>query len=559
MIDRKFVSIAALSTLAAAFFFYAGGFMVPGGAMNFFFWADSISTGATLSPEISQRDVGFPLLIWLSGYRLTGSLTGIALIYALFAALMPMLIYWSLRPFAAWAALLTALASILSCGPYFFQKMLYHDQACMFFMMLTLCWYVLFVARQKYFWFYLFTAAAFFDSVTRPAMNLIFPALLLLAIVFGPRPLRWRHYVISLAAVAIVIAGYHAHRNKVFDVASLGYMPSYTGEQVFYATYINSADYSVDLSKRAGPALSEVRAKLWHALTEPTPEEAEQVKGFVASEPKEFADAELKPFAPEVLFERIWHQPNYEYLLLIETVVDDHTLLRSAVEIILHHPWYFATYTLRGAWHYLFDPGWAHTRFNTAGYVHVRLDFYPLLVDPTEAQALPARAQAEVLEPPAYPLLMEKIANGWLGFFNPLIKVTSVLMVLGWAILAIGARRFSRSFIGCFAGASVLLLYNALIVGAFAEADYRYEMMVMVLRVAVAGFGLATLLEALRQLDRIVCRWLERRRRSVRLEEDERAALALVARERLRQSPVNQAEPLRRAYAKLDPSGQLAN
>jgi len=88
---------------------------------------------------------------------------------------------------------------------------------------------------------------------------------------------------------------------------------------------------------------------------------------------------------------------------------------------------------------------------------------------------------------------MSRIAALWFASYDSFIRITSGLMIVGWLVV-LAVPIFSRAFVGCFAAATALLLYNALLQGAFADADYRYEAMVIVLRVTIAGFGLIALI-----------------------------------------------------------------
>ena len=515
----RLFSVVALSAAATWFFWVGAVYIVPGGANMFFVWADQLFTHGTLSPELAQRDVGFPLLIWLGGLGATGSFRGIALLYAVFGALMPPLVYLTLAPFSRWAAWFAGLAAIASCGPWIFGKIMYPDQACVFFSTLALCFLARHLAYGRPVALYLFTAAALFLSITRPAMNAVFPCLMLVAIVFGPRtpaktasrgrPVRgvspsrpvpdaarknfrhsvWLHYGICLAVFAAALVGYHQYRARVFDVARLGYTPSYTGEQVFYDPYVNSTDFGIVLGPQLGPAMGIVQQRLIAALT-PSPQQSKLVTDLAAINPPDFArDNLLLATVDEAMF-RIWHQPNYEYAMLIDEAVDDATLLAAAGEIARAHPLYIGAYVIRNAWHFIFEPGFAHTRGNTHGYSSTGLDLFPTGSDLGEIDRFQAADIALAKQGSDYPNAMAALAHAWRWGYWGFIFATSFLMVAGWAVVFAVPFLFTRAFVGAFLAATGLLLYNALIVSAFADPDIRYEAMVLVLRAAVAGFAI---------------------------------------------------------------------
>src|SRR5829696_914335 len=67
------IRILIVGILITSFFLFVGNYFVPGGANHFTIWAEALTEGKTLLPHYAQRDVGYPLLLLLSGYTLTGS------------------------------------------------------------------------------------------------------------------------------------------------------------------------------------------------------------------------------------------------------------------------------------------------------------------------------------------------------------------------------------------------------------------------------------------------------------------------------------------------------
>ena len=172
-----------LPSLAVTWFFVeAGGYIVPGGAAMFFAWARDLT--GMMPPDYAQRDVGWPLLIWLSGYPWTGSVRGVVGLHAAMAVAMPVMVYWTVRPFSLWGGWLAAMLTVASLGPWLYMKFLYPDQAGVFFSALSLMLLSLYLARGHVGWLYGFTVAAMFLSITRPALNAVFPCLMLVALVF---------------------------------------------------------------------------------------------------------------------------------------------------------------------------------------------------------------------------------------------------------------------------------------------------------------------------------------------------------------------------------------
>src|SRR5262245_25326178 len=96
------------------YFLFTSIYYFPGGASHFMDYAHALANGTKLDPVIAQRDIGYPFLLLLSGYTITGSFVGITLITAAFAILMPVLVFVSIRRASPAAAFYTGLASIIS-------------------------------------------------------------------------------------------------------------------------------------------------------------------------------------------------------------------------------------------------------------------------------------------------------------------------------------------------------------------------------------------------------------------------------------------------------------
>ena len=164
---------------------FTSGYVVPGGANEFLAWAEALVSGATI--QGADRDVGFPILLVLSGYTLTGSFIGITLIHAVFAALMPVFIYAALQPFSTSVAYYSGQTANLCLGSFLFIKFIHHDQAYIFTIFLMLMFLSVFLTRGAYKYLYYFTLACIAASICRPAGNLLFPLFLIIAFVAAPR------------------------------------------------------------------------------------------------------------------------------------------------------------------------------------------------------------------------------------------------------------------------------------------------------------------------------------------------------------------------------------
>jgi hypothetical protein len=177
--------LALLGLGATTYFLFTSIYYFPAGADEFLYYARALAEGKTLAPAVSQRDIGYPFLLLLSGYTLNGSFIGITLIEAAFAILMPVLVYWSIVRASPTVAFYTGIVSIVSLAPIYFFKWIHHDQAYIFFIILVISLLANFLQSRQYGFLYCFTFAALAASFTRPAGNLLFPVLLVIAYVMG--------------------------------------------------------------------------------------------------------------------------------------------------------------------------------------------------------------------------------------------------------------------------------------------------------------------------------------------------------------------------------------
>ena len=497
---------------------FASGYIIPGGAGHFFEWAQALVSGSALPQDVAQRDVGFPLLLVLSGYTFTGSFIGITLIHAAFAVLMPVFIYATLRPFSAGIAYYAGQMANVSLGSFLFIKLIHHDQVYIFTTVLMLMFLSIFLTRGTYKYLYLFSLACVAASICRPAGNLLFPLFLIIAFAAAPRPRRLCHYLTCAAIFAAALALYQWHRYEIFDIRHQQSIPSYVGAQVFYNTYMNSQEYGIILGPEIGPNMSKIDAALRQALG-PIPRDSKFMQDHVGTVSESFAVSQFLPFTTDQLMERVYLVPNWEYYaLLCDAESNDQVLLRAALEIAAAHPIYVLRYSLRNLVVFLFHPGYAHTRYNLQPFSKIRLDFFPSLAGIGANEWLPPRALREAkldllaTEPSlARKYLTKIIRELWLRSYQLFVKLSAILMVTSWlavagsAICAIGLWRRTAAcgavalwsqadFVAALFSASMLLAYNAMVTAVFAEPDYRYHHFMLLLRVLIAGFGAIALL-----------------------------------------------------------------
>src|ERR1700690_655441 len=233
--------LALMSMLVTTFFLFTAGYHFPGGASHYPNWADAIVHGMTLPATVAQREVGFPLLYILGGFPFTHSFIGITLIFAAFAVLMPVLVYWSLMRASPTIAFYMGLVCILSLAPFTYMKFFYPDQADMFFNLLAVALLIEFFWTGRFRMLYFFTLAALAASFTRTAGNLMYPVLMTIAYITVRG--RFRHYFGCALIFVLATGAYQWHRYEIFDMRHQASTPSGKGMQIFYSTYLYLGDF----------------------------------------------------------------------------------------------------------------------------------------------------------------------------------------------------------------------------------------------------------------------------------------------------------------------------
>jgi hypothetical protein len=506
--------LGLISLVVVGFFLFTASYHFPGGAYQFPLYANALAHGTHLPAQVAQRDAGFPLLLLLSGYTLTGSFIPITLIHAIFAFLMPLLVYAAIHKLSPPVAFYAALCATLSLAPILFMKWIHHDQAYIFFSLLMLTCIAIFLQTRDYRFLYFFTFAAIAASLSRPAGNLLFPVFLVLAYVFGSRKIV--HYLVCIGMVAVTVAAYQWHRYEIFNMRAGTSLPSYTGQQIFYNFYVNSREYGLRLGPEIGPNMARITDAVHRAL-QPNLRESPQFQSFkqLYRERPEFFEQQYLHFTPDQLTQRIYDLPNWEYYaLMCDAEPNDQVFLMAAWEIFRAHPLYVIRFAQRNMRLMLFDPGYAHVRFHIGALDRVGLEFPPAMGAVIQPIRVHERAVHEMeLDPsmtlPEAPQQAFALAEWiWGRSYSYLVTVTTGLMLVAWLALAralIGMLRpswndfpgsaalSSSGFVGPLIAASALLAYNVAVVSAFAEPDFRYHHFIVLLRILISGYGLFAL------------------------------------------------------------------
>ena len=509
--------LALISMVVTVFFLFTAGNNLPGGSLDFIAWAEAIVRGTTLPPHVASRDIGFPLLYILAGFPWSHSFVGITLILASFAVLIPVLVYWSLVRTSRTIAFYMGVVCIISLSPITYMKFFFHDQAYMFFGLLAVALLIDFLWCGHFRTLYLFTLAALAISFTRPAGNLMFPVLMIIAYVTVRGPIR--HYLACALIFVLVTGAYQWHRYEIFDMRNRPSIPSGMGMQMFYSMYLYLGDFGYQLSPDLGPNTKHLLDKLQQGL-QPDVRESAIIKRALIDTPPDFMEKHVYSFTPQGLVEKIMTAPNEEYYMILKYVdpaPNDLFLLKITTEIARSHPWYVIQYAARNLWHAVFDPGYASTRYNVQGYHKTGIDFVPgvqsLGVRSADwVAAYGSRAEREMAYFPlktksqAVQDFFHELETFWRVHFSKYVWITSAPIAIAWIGAFAGAlcwiipqtglcqglkRTGVDTLMGPLITASAFLLYEDLATALFSQPVYRYFHMTEPLRLVIGGFGLA--------------------------------------------------------------------
>lgn len=516
------VWLAMISLAASAAFLFFGHAQFPGGAWHFTDWADAIAHGKKLYLEATQRDVGYPLLILLSGWPWTGSLVILFMFQASFSVAFPLMVYAMLWRISVIGAFIAGLTVIVSLVPYQFMKFVHHDQFHIFLMMLTVMLAVQFFSSRRLLYFFLSVIAALACIHTRPVSLLVFP-LLLASFLIGEWALdRLRgRPAVAIAApyfasvLLLALAGYanDAHRRAIFDIPAGQEEPQYLGAQLFYPVYINSADFGITISSETGPHTARIIADFRRQLGD-DPSSSRRVQGVLSQRPSdsEFVRDEFLRFHDTDAFvDHVFEKPNIIYWRIL---TDDFygvdyrdELLRSAAEIALANPRYVLAYGWRNLRAMLFEPGQGHSQWNSRGYHGQGMTLLPTVPDLAQAPGhlsetgIKEISVREARIPNWGRLLLEFAGKNYPGTYRTLVIATVIPMLLGFAIVI--ASLLYRAFGGSHetlkamlprldaqlpvaAIASVFVFYHYAVVAFTVEPYIRYHEMTFILQVAAA-------------------------------------------------------------------------
>lgn len=503
--ERGAFKLAIWSALFTLFFLYVGATTFPGGAFQFIFYTtalvDSREALGSLVSNLFARDIGYPLLLLATGYSGHGSFLGVIFLQAIMAWLMPLLVYGCLGPQYRVASFTAGLATIFSLSPFLFMKMIHHDQAFIFFSLLAAYLATVYLRTSKLQFLYLAIMTLIAASLTRPAGNLL--AIPLLGIFWVIRPVNWRHYLLCTAIVITCMFAYSKHRTLLFKDVPRENSRSYSGRQIFYNLYVNSAEFGVRVDESVGPATLKLFNQARALLEKKSLADLDywyQAHGFPAAakhywftqyvgDNDKFIDA----------LTRFPSHDYFEFFCLVEP--NDRVFLEAGLEIAKSNPLFVFKFLVRNISLFIWSPGYAHTRFGTTTntFGPEGIYFMPFGADLAREQIklfVPEPGKSELLNPDS-PMVVKirswalPVEFIWRHSYQVFNKIAVLLSL--FSLVAIFVRTSSLGTLAIVPW--IFFLYQVLITCAFAEPNYRYHFFLLPTLFTLAAIGYAYLKE----------------------------------------------------------------
>jgi hypothetical protein len=509
----NYIIIIFFASTITLFFLFTSTNYFAGGAGSFLEFADAIVTGKHTA-RIVQRDIGFPLLLILTGFPFTDSLYGIIAAHSLMAVLIPTGIYAALQGTSPRIALLAAMTCILSLAPFLAIKLIYHDQLYIFLTMLSALSFLYYVRSGRPLILYATSLILLVTSFTRPAGNGLF--ILLIIFAWLAHRLNVKHCVTAAILFASIVYASHEYRRFIMSVPVDAPTPSYMGLQIFYNLYVNSSDYGVKLSPELGPTMKN-RYERVEAQFSPIPAENPLLIAYGQLNPDLYREW-LTVYDPKEFAQRIFKNPIPVFFEIIENMeticLDNNFWLHASWEIVRANPLFPIQYTIRNLAAYFFYPGYMHIQGAAGTRQNSPLaEFTPALGGVSVEPGLTDRAIQELSYVPLdsqFAYLKDAFTEVeviWATCYDTINLITitlAIVAVIGATAIVllyfINLDGFSFFVVGIIGnrnrvveilGLSTVIFYNAAVTAAFAEPIYRYHYMTVPIQIICGGFGLS--------------------------------------------------------------------
>lgn len=490
------VIVLSASALVALWFAAYGGFVFFSDSPTFFHYADQLVHYRVGSYYYT---VGYPLIIAISGYPVTGSLRPLLAIQATFAALTPWLAFRTFAPFDRRAAFVAGIVCLASLTPFFFENTFFHDGTCLFFAFLSLTLASIFFATAQSRYIHLSAASATFAYFAQPgAIGFLAGCLCGFGLygLFDRRQLK--HVGAAVGIFAALVVGFSTFQHWALRKEGSPLRAEQLGRRLFFDEYLEGSPYG----GFAGPAAEQLKHAIVEFFASPSyPANIPYVRTRLhwgGNYQDLFGQYDGRAAD---LVDRMFSKPNRIYYETLQIMPDlsngppDRLFLHAALAYLYQHPIIVLGFVWRNLVDYAVGPPW-----QCVGDV-----VFPACQSPEGTQFYPAilMSPAVVLAPgrmpdKAYRLLTTRqvsprlavAASIWQWVYNDLRIPLLASMLLGLIASFWGPRQLRWTM------TTVIAVYaaNLFVFSLFEEPELRYQVVGISITAFAAGPGLYFLL-----------------------------------------------------------------
>ena len=484
-------AILAVSALVAGWIAINGGLIFFIDSVDFFNYAVQLRH---LNIGSYYYTIGYPILIFLTGFTRTGSIIPLFILQGAFAALIPWLAFKTFSEHSIKAGVAAGLTCLVSLTPYFFENTFFHDETSLFFGLLALTFASAFFRLRETKYIYLSSLCAIYAFLAQPAVIgffvSCFGAIILRA--FRDRSVI-KHVFITLAIFGIIVIGVKKfeissmrHRNLISEASQLG-------RQIFFNEYVRASSNA----PFTGLSADRLRTALVNVFKAPP----DGIRGYImgklgnqeATYQRLFGQYEGHPVQ---LVSKMFSAPNRDYFEVMWNLPDlsrqitDRMFLSASLAFLYYHPLAVIEYTLSNIVDFAKGPGW-HCQDDAVFpdcRTKDRIAFYPSLSDGVVLShgKMPDKAYRFITA--------RHVSSGWLMqamtlawpwiYYNLRLPFLSA-MVFGWlaSFWASSELRWTLSaIVGCY-------VINVLLFSFLVEPLFRYQVLNFSVSAFAAGAG----------------------------------------------------------------------
>jgi hypothetical protein len=482
--------LLAASALIAGWLAIFGGFVFYSDGAHFLNNATAMSHFQSGNYAFTS---GYPLIILLTGYPLTGSVVPLLIVQAAFATLTPWLAFKTFARLDKWCGILAGLICLGSLTPFFFENFFYHDGTSLFFAFVALALASAFFASRRPRYIYLSVAGATLAYFAQPALiGFVIGCGGAFAVFSLSDRRQLKHVALAIGLFAVAVIG-----SSLLQDWTMGRAPEQMGERLFYNVYLEGGP----AARFSGPAADKLRSALIRFFgTHPSSEIGSYVNGrfrMVEDGHDDYQDFYGQyEGRPAALVDRIFAQPNREYYEMMLDVRDfpdgvpDRLFLNASIAFIVRHPIVVLGYVWENLVDLTVGRAWSltgPTMFSTSKHPNVSY-FFPTRQEVVLSRGvLPDQTYAFLTSRQAPAGFLTRLANAaWDFVYNDVRPVLFWSMLVGWLA------SFWRGRTACWTMSTVVASYAAtmLVFSFFVSPEFRYQIPGMAITAFAAGTGI---------------------------------------------------------------------